>query len=85
MNQESNKGNAGCGIAVIVVIVLVILAALLGSCDDSSSKSSSRSSGSSGRYSSSTTMGAAEYIRQNDPDLYNEIQNRYDSAVKAGW
>lgn len=48
MNQENNKGNAGCGIAVIVVIVLVILAALLGSCDDSSSKSSSSGSSSYG-------------------------------------
>ena len=87
------NGNKGGGI-VAIVFLIVVFAVLFASCDSGSSYHSYSGSSYSNNKSSTKRNGydmpnngesLPDYIRRVDPDLYNTMQDRWNTAQKNGW
>ena len=88
MDNKNNKSASGIGCGVLVVLIIII-AALLFSCDSGTSSSSKRKSYSSGvtgaggyDMPNKNDKSFADYVKRVDPGLYNDMKDRYNSAVK---
>lgn len=87
--MNDNNSPKGCIIYFVVIAIIVGVIGLITQCSvnnnsDHSSRSSSSSSSSSSNYKDHDgdgEYGFSDYLKDEAPDLYNDIKDRYDSLT----